>query len=142
MSLCFVCGEETPLVVAGRPLCLSCDRANLEELLIRGKFKRGSASVPPRAERMRVQHRKAQANVIKFLDTDLDLAFILLDIEKTRAEYHSDRSGSALAKAQSALKEVRRLMLYIEDADAAERIRLRAEALEFAVMRFNGRGTD
>ena len=77
-----------------------------------------------------------QASLIRFLTTDLQLAFTELRTAEVESGSHPDHSRFALAKAREALKMIRRFESRIEDPGAAEEIQARADALESALKRF------
>src|SRR4051794_15675252 len=88
-------------------------------------------------ERAKAAHETSQANLVSFLETDLDLSFTLLNIAKTVSTSNPTHSLAALRKSRAALNDVRRLAVGIENEDAAEEIRTKADALETALSAFS-----
>jgi hypothetical protein len=81
-----------------------------------------------RSARLRVD---SQTALIRFLSTDIDLAFTLLETAKTTRD--SARTAALIAKARLALESIRHLAERIDDPREWHEIRERANLLEYAV---------
>jgi hypothetical protein len=113
VTFCAVCGAETELYVADRPLCIDCARD----------------SAPS-------QREQAQRLLIDLINADLDLTFTLLrtaDMDRGR-----DPKGRALAltKARSVLDAIRRLEASVTRESALRKIQGKVEELEAALTNF------
>ena len=81
-----------------------------------------------RSARLRVDRQTA---LVRFLSTDIDLAFTLLETAKTTSD--SARTAALIAKTRFALESIRHLAEGIEDPGEAHAIHERANLLEVAV---------
>lgn len=113
MTLCAVCGAETELYVADRPLCIDCARDS-------------AAS----------QREQAQRFLIDLINADLDLTFTLLrTADKDRGRDPKSRA-LALSKARSVLDAIRRLEGSVTHESAWRKIQGRADELEAGLTNF------
>lgn len=131
-----MCGEHTQLFAAGTPLCLKCESAGPEELKVRKELK--SSPNPALLEHTTMEHDGSQIALVRVLETDLDLGFILLRIAQTEANKNPIHSKAALRRSHSALNDIRRLARAIEDTEAAKEIQAKADELENGLSAFSG----
>lgn len=83
------------------------------------------------------QHRAKQLNLIQFLQIDLDLAVLLLKVEKIEVEHASDCCLSVIANIRRALETVRHFEGRIEDPTASQQIHTRASELKLDLERLS-----
>jgi hypothetical protein len=81
-------------------------------------------------------HTKNQQLLIEFLETDLDLAFTIIETARIEHELDPPQCESALAKARMALATVRQFFGRIEDANARGEVHNRADELQSALDAF------
>ena len=79
---------------------------------------------------------RTQANLIQYLNIDLDLAFTFLETARIVAESNARHSKSAVEKARTALASIRKFQRHVEDQNAAASINDQANRLEVAINAF------
>jgi hypothetical protein len=85
-------------------------------------------------EPIRAEREKSQVALVRFLTTDLKLAYTFLGIAQIDSDPY--QSWSAIAKARDALETIRGFQVHVEDPVASENIRSKADALENALKAF------
>ena len=73
---------------------------------------------------------RSQAELLRFLSTDLDLAFTMLRTAAIDVEVDPDHCQAILGKVRAALRTIRQLEEHIQDATARRDVHARADQLE------------